>query len=372
MASTITARFRHVLFALALLGAAGQPAAQEYHYGIELNGVLCGYVTITASPLREGARTLTLLRHEVVVRGTLLGAGVDNRIVLTYHIDPVTKAFTYHDQPDRAGADDADLGRAHRGTDGAGLGRPRRARNDGGPARRRRARQHAGAVAPRDRFRRRVGGLEDLPAVRRPRQRGPRGDLHEDRPRESATGGTDVRHARPGRGRTKHGRHPDGLARHEDGHRRADPPARQPAFVPGRGGRCAGRRHRGTPGRPEPGRHDEDRRVDTRGQAHLVHARAGRHAADRRLADARGAQRPGPAIPGHGHEQPRRGRVRDRAPAVRRGRGAGIPRRRHPRPGAEALPRGRRVHPDQRSRDPGPRPSRSAQARGTRGTRRAA
>jgi hypothetical protein len=96
MASTITARLRHVLFALALLGAAGQPSAQEYYYGIELNGVLCGYVTITASPLREGGRTLTLLRHEVVVRGTLLGAGVDNRIVLTYHIDPVTKAFTYH------------------------------------------------------------------------------------------------------------------------------------------------------------------------------------------------------------------------------------------------------------------------------------
>ena len=96
MASTITARLRHVLFALALLGAAGQPAAQEYYYGIELNGVLCGYVTITASPLGEGARALTLLRHEVVVRGTLLGAGVDNRIVLTYHIDPVTKAFTHH------------------------------------------------------------------------------------------------------------------------------------------------------------------------------------------------------------------------------------------------------------------------------------
>ena len=96
MASTITARLRHVLFALALLGATGQPTTQEYYYGIELNGVLCGYVTITASPLGEGARTLTLLRHEVVVRGTLLGAGVDNRIVLTYHIDPVTNAFTYH------------------------------------------------------------------------------------------------------------------------------------------------------------------------------------------------------------------------------------------------------------------------------------
>jgi transglutaminase-like putative cysteine protease len=96
MARTITARLPHVLFALALLGAAGQPAAQEYYYGIELNGVLCGYARFAASPLQDGARGLIALTHEVVVRGTLLGAPVDSRITLTYHIDPATNAFAYH------------------------------------------------------------------------------------------------------------------------------------------------------------------------------------------------------------------------------------------------------------------------------------
>ena len=73
MARTIRAVFRHVLLAAVLLGFAGQAAAEEYYYAVEVKGVLCGHVRISASPLGEGGRNLTLLKHEVVVRGRLPG-----------------------------------------------------------------------------------------------------------------------------------------------------------------------------------------------------------------------------------------------------------------------------------------------------------
>jgi hypothetical protein len=97
MTRTIKAVFRHVLLAAALLGFAGPAAAEEYYYAIEVNGVLIGYSRLATSPLSQGGQTLTVLTHELVVRGTLLGAKVDNRVLLTYHIDPATNTFTYHD-----------------------------------------------------------------------------------------------------------------------------------------------------------------------------------------------------------------------------------------------------------------------------------
>ncbi len=52
---------------------------------------------MVTSPLEQGGRALMVLRHELVIRGTLLGAPVDNRLQFTYHIDPATGAFIYHD-----------------------------------------------------------------------------------------------------------------------------------------------------------------------------------------------------------------------------------------------------------------------------------
>jgi transglutaminase-like putative cysteine protease len=97
MARTNLALFRHVLLVLTLLGCAAQAVAQEYFFAVEVNGVLCGYSKIVASPLQAGPQAFTSLTHETVVRGTLLGAPLDGRITLTYHIDPATKAFTYHE-----------------------------------------------------------------------------------------------------------------------------------------------------------------------------------------------------------------------------------------------------------------------------------
>ncbi|MGE5357523.1 MAG: hypothetical protein ACM3NQ_00785, partial [Bacteroidales bacterium] len=103
MARKIPAVVPPVLLAAILLGMAGQPIAQEYYYAVELNGMVCGYARIVISPISEGGRTWTRLTHEMVVRGTLLGAPVDNRVTLSYHIDPATDRFTYHESEIQAG-----------------------------------------------------------------------------------------------------------------------------------------------------------------------------------------------------------------------------------------------------------------------------
>ena len=98
MARNTAASLRRVLFAvLALAAFASQGRAEEYHYGIEINGVLCGYARLVTSPLRQDGREVTVLKHEIVLKGSLLGAPVDNRMTLTYHLDPATKRFSYHD-----------------------------------------------------------------------------------------------------------------------------------------------------------------------------------------------------------------------------------------------------------------------------------
>jgi transglutaminase-like putative cysteine protease len=88
---------RAFLLAAALAAFVSQGRAEEYYYGIEINGVLCGYARLVTSPLLQDGREMTVLRHEIILKGSLLGAPVDNRMTLTYHLDPATKRFTYHD-----------------------------------------------------------------------------------------------------------------------------------------------------------------------------------------------------------------------------------------------------------------------------------
>lgn len=97
MAGNIIATFRVLLLAALVLGAAWPPAGKEYYFAVELNGVLCGFARLVVTPLREGGRSLTRLEHEMVIRGTLLGAPVDDRVVFTYHLDPGTNRFVYHE-----------------------------------------------------------------------------------------------------------------------------------------------------------------------------------------------------------------------------------------------------------------------------------
>lgn len=73
------------------------PSAEEYYYGIEINGTLCGYAKFTTAPLVQGDRKLVLLEHTVVMRVRALGQEVESRLKLTYHLDPETNRFSYHD-----------------------------------------------------------------------------------------------------------------------------------------------------------------------------------------------------------------------------------------------------------------------------------
>lgn len=103
MARNIWAAFRLLLLAALLVGAGGQPAGKEYYFAVELNGVLCGFAKLVATPFTDGGRALTRLDHELVIRGTLLGAPIDNRMVFTYHLDPATNQFVYHESAISAG-----------------------------------------------------------------------------------------------------------------------------------------------------------------------------------------------------------------------------------------------------------------------------
>jgi transglutaminase-like putative cysteine protease len=98
MTGSISAEVGRIgVVAAALLTLGAQAPAEKHYLAVEANGVLCGYVIYLTSPIQQDGRTLTRLTHEVVIRGTLLGGAVNNRILLTYHIDPDTKAFTYHE-----------------------------------------------------------------------------------------------------------------------------------------------------------------------------------------------------------------------------------------------------------------------------------
>ena len=73
------------------------PSAEEYYYAYEINGTLCGYVKFTTAPLVQDGRTLILLEHAILMQVRALGKEVESRLKLTYHLDPETNAFRYHD-----------------------------------------------------------------------------------------------------------------------------------------------------------------------------------------------------------------------------------------------------------------------------------
>ncbi len=73
------------------------PAEDEYYFAIEINGTLCGYSRFVTSPLFQGGKELLQLKHESLTRVAALGGRAESRLYLTYHIDPLTGRFTYHD-----------------------------------------------------------------------------------------------------------------------------------------------------------------------------------------------------------------------------------------------------------------------------------
>ncbi len=90
-----------VLLILVLSGGfqaqAAQAEPETLYYGIEINGVLCGYSEISVSPMVKDGKDMTLLKQKVFAMLSALGSKFNTELKLTYHIDPVTGKFTYHD-----------------------------------------------------------------------------------------------------------------------------------------------------------------------------------------------------------------------------------------------------------------------------------
>jgi len=82
---------------------AAQLEPQTLYYGVEINGVLCGYSEISVSPMVKDGKDMTLLKQKVFAMLSALGSKFNTELKLTYHIDPVTGKFTYHDSDIKQG-----------------------------------------------------------------------------------------------------------------------------------------------------------------------------------------------------------------------------------------------------------------------------
>lgn len=85
------------LLVVAATGAGGQAPETEYYFGIEVNGVLCGYSRFVTSPMVQAGRELTLLKQNYLILGSALGSEFNTRLALTYHIESGSGQFLYHD-----------------------------------------------------------------------------------------------------------------------------------------------------------------------------------------------------------------------------------------------------------------------------------
>jgi len=76
---------------------AAEVEPQTLYYGVEINGVLCGYSEVKVSPMEKDGKDMILLKDKVFAMLSALGSKFNTEVNLTYHIDPVTGKFSYHD-----------------------------------------------------------------------------------------------------------------------------------------------------------------------------------------------------------------------------------------------------------------------------------
>jgi transglutaminase-like putative cysteine protease len=86
-----------------MLAAGVQAGTEKTYFAVEIDGALCGYAEIELSPVEEDGRELLSLKHYLTTRLHALGTDVESEVRLTYHIDPSTGRFTYHDSDIRQG-----------------------------------------------------------------------------------------------------------------------------------------------------------------------------------------------------------------------------------------------------------------------------
>ena len=175
--------------ALAVPGAVRACGRRDTTTPYEINGTLCGYVKFTTSPLVQEGRKLILLEHAILMQVRAMGQPVESRLKLTYHLDPETNGFRYHDSTIEQGGQRLffkmriDGGRAY--ISGTGMDK-----------------EEAVALppdvvlentlllsAPRRGFRPTQAGDAKLQDLQRPRRQSPGRRLHEGRGRDGPAGG---------------------------------------------------------------------------------------------------------------------------------------------------------------------------------------
>jgi len=106
--------FRGVLFLLVLVlpvvaacaetppatdvpAAAPAAAADTVYYGIEIEGVLCGYNAVRSTDTTVDGRPVRTYRQDLEVHYTALGSRVDTTMAMTFEVDPETGQYRYFD-----------------------------------------------------------------------------------------------------------------------------------------------------------------------------------------------------------------------------------------------------------------------------------
>lgn len=89
---------KRIIALLALVLITAVPTqAEEYYYGIEIAGVVCGYSRVQTSDIEKDGMKLILLEQSFTMKLSALGSNFDSKMKFTYQIDPVTGNFVYHD-----------------------------------------------------------------------------------------------------------------------------------------------------------------------------------------------------------------------------------------------------------------------------------
>jgi transglutaminase-like putative cysteine protease len=92
-----------ISFSAICQAAAAQIESKTLYYGIEINGVLCGYSEVSISPIEQDGKEMILLKDKVFAMVSALGSKFNTQVNLTYHIDPETWEFSYHDSEIKQG-----------------------------------------------------------------------------------------------------------------------------------------------------------------------------------------------------------------------------------------------------------------------------
>jgi transglutaminase-like putative cysteine protease len=70
---------------------------KTYFYGIEINGVLCGHSRVDLRLADPNGQAYHLMEQRTALSLAILGRDIQQRQRFTYHIDPETGNFSYHD-----------------------------------------------------------------------------------------------------------------------------------------------------------------------------------------------------------------------------------------------------------------------------------